>query len=254
MVYASYYYLVFGYNITSLTMAHCNTLTCTRLQSSDLQILILLFCVEYFMFATTFAYVIVIALPDSQTAGIVVTLLFSMCMIFNGCVDLTLRLHLQAEQFSVFQPPQALPGFWLFMYRVNPLTYIVSGIAASGLHGRQVQCSQSETNKLNPPEGEICAQYLQLFILETSGQLLNPSATQGCQYCSLKNADQYLASVGISWSERWRNFGIVWAYIAFNTSATYGLYFLFRTKLHCNLGLRGLGKYFNRFRKLVNAS
>lgn len=138
------------------------------------------------------------------------------------------------------------------MYRVNPLTYIVSGIAASGLHGRQVQCSQSEANKFNPPDGESCAQYLQSFMLEAPGQLLDLSAKQSCQYCSLKNADQYLASVGISWAQRWQNFGFVWAYISFNAFATYCLYFLVRTNLHCNLELRGLGKYFNRSKKLVN--
>lgn len=73
-----------------LFYVHRNTLTRTSLQSSDRQILVLLFCVEYFMFVSTFAYAIVIALPDSQTAGTVITLLFSMCMIFNGYVNLAI--------------------------------------------------------------------------------------------------------------------------------------------------------------------
>ena len=137
------------------------------------------------------------------------------------------------------------------MYRVNPLTYIVSGISATGLHEREIQCSQPETNRFNPPDGETCAQYLQTFMLEAPGQLLNPDATQDCQYCPLKNADQFLASVGISWTQRWRNFGIVWAYVAFNAFATYGFYFLVRTKAHHGLGLRGI---FKRFGKPANAS
>jgi ABC-type multidrug transport system permease subunit len=39
---------------------------------------------------------LIAALPDAQTAGTIATLMFSMTLIFNG----------------VFQPPQALPGFW----------------------------------------------------------------------------------------------------------------------------------------------
>jgi ABC-type multidrug transport system permease subunit len=44
----------------------------------------MLFCIEIFIFASTFAHMVVAALPDAQTAGTVATLLFSMTMIFNG--------------------------------------------------------------------------------------------------------------------------------------------------------------------------
>ena len=49
---------------------------------------------------------LIAALPDAETAGNIATLMFSMTLTFNG----------------VFQPPNALPGFWIFMYRVSPLT------------------------------------------------------------------------------------------------------------------------------------
>jgi ATP-binding cassette subfamily G (WHITE) protein 2 (PDR) len=71
---------------TSLTTACASfpPLTSSRIQSSERQVLIMLFCIQIFTFASTFAHMIIAALPDAQTAGTVATLLFSMTMIFNG--------------------------------------------------------------------------------------------------------------------------------------------------------------------------
>lgn len=91
------------------------------------------------------------------------------------------------------QPPNALPGFWIFMYRVSPLTYLVAGMTSTGLHGRPIECSPSEMNVFNPPAGQTCGEYLAQYLANAPGQLANPSATQACQYCPLSNADQYLA-------------------------------------------------------------
>jgi ATP-binding cassette subfamily G (WHITE) protein 2 (PDR) len=114
------------------------------------------------------------------------------------------------------------------MYRVSPLTYIVSGVASGGLSGRPVQCSTSEIQVFDPSSGLTCGAYLQPFLTQAPGQLLNPGATSQCQYCPLSTADQFLAMSEISWSTRWRNFGIVWAYIIFNTVMTMALYYAFR--------------------------
>ncbi|EXJ74638.1 ATPase [Cladophialophora psammophila CBS 110553] len=196
LVFACYYYPVFG------------------VQSSQRQGLMLLYCVETFVFASTFAHMIIAALPDTQTAAALATLLFSMTMIFNG----------------VFQPPQALPGFWIFMYRVSPLTYIIGGFAATGLHGKHVQCSSAEMNVFNPPSGQTCGQYLKVYMATASGEVYNPSATVDCQYCPLTTSDQFLALSSISWGTRWRNFGIIWAYVCFNVILTMAFYYAFRVK------------------------
>ncbi|OQV04384.1 hypothetical protein CLAIMM_09274 [Cladophialophora immunda] len=196
LVFACYYYPVFG------------------IQSSQRQGLILLYCIETFIFASTFAHMIIAVLPDTQTAAAVATLLFSMTMIFNG----------------VFQPPQALPGFWIFMYRVSPLTYIIGGFASTGLHGMHVQCSPAELNVFNPPSGQTCGQYLKAYMETAPGELYNPSATDRCQYCPLTTSDQFLALSAISWGTRWRNIGIIWAYICFNVVSTMIFYYAFRVK------------------------
>lgn len=54
------------------------------IQSSQRQDLILLFCIQIFLFASTFAHLVIVALPDAQTAGAITTIMLSLTMIFNG--------------------------------------------------------------------------------------------------------------------------------------------------------------------------
>ncbi|PYI28297.1 putative ABC multidrug transporter [Aspergillus indologenus CBS 114.80] len=196
LVYACYYYAVDG------------------VQASSRQGLVLLFCIQFFVYASTFAILCIAALPDAETAGAIVTLLFSMALTFNG----------------VMQSPSALPGFWIFMYRVSPFTYWVGGVTATQLHGRPVQCSTTELSIFNPPAGQTCGDYLGDYLQTAVGYLKNPNATASCEYCSMSVADQYLAGVNIFYSERWRNFGIFWVYIVVDIAAAVFLYYAFRVK------------------------
>lgn len=67
LAWASYYFPTFG-----------------KHQASERQGLILLLCIQFFIFASTFAHFIIAAMPDAETAGAVVTLLFSLSLTFNG--------------------------------------------------------------------------------------------------------------------------------------------------------------------------
>ena len=194
LVYASYYYGIFG------------------IQSPERQGLILLFCMQFFVFASTFAQMLIAALPDAETAGNIATLMFSLTLTFNG----------------VMQPPQALPGFWIFMYRISPLTYLVDGIAATGMHGRNVTCAANELSRFNPPVGQTCQTYLAAFLKTAPGRLMNPTATTQCEYCPVSTSDQFLSGVAISWDSRWRNYGIGFAYTVFNIAMAVLLYWSFR--------------------------
>lgn len=196
LVFACFYYPVVG------------------IQSSQRQGLVLLFSVEFFIYASSFAHLLIAALPDAQTAGGIATTLFAMTLIFNG----------------VMQPPDALPDFWIFMYRVSPLTYWVGGIAGTMLHGRPVNCSPTEISIFQPPPGQTCGEYLARFLRRAPGTLRNPNARSDCAYCKLRIADQFLARSGISWDYRWRNFGLLWAYIGFNIFGAVVLYYLFRVR------------------------
>lgn len=198
LVYASWYFPIFGAN-----------------QSTEQQGLMLLFCLQFFVYVGTFAQMVIAGLPDAATAGTVATLLFSMSLTFNG----------------VLATPDTLPGFWLFMYRVSPLTYFIGGWAASGAHDIQVTCTENELATFAPPAGETCASYLSAFLADAPGHLQgDPQSTTSCSYCPLTVSDQFLAGSQIYWDQRWRNFGIIFAYIVFNMAAATALYYLLRVK------------------------
>jgi ATP-binding cassette subfamily G (WHITE) protein 2 (PDR) len=96
------------------------------------------------------------------------------------------------------------------------------------LAGRAVYCSDREISVFDPPSGQTCGAYLQSYASAAGGTIQNPGATAACEYCSLSNSDQFLASVSISYSDRWRNFGILFAFIAFNIFLAVLTYWLFR--------------------------
>ncbi|KGO66421.1 CDR ABC transporter [Penicillium italicum] len=196
LTYSSYFYAVVG------------------IPDSLTQGTVLLFCIIFFIYASTFTHMVIAGLPDETTASAVVVLLFAMSLTFCG----------------VMQPPSALPGFWIFMYRVSPFTYWIGGMAGTQLHNRKVICSTAELSIFDPPSGQTCGQYLMKYVTATGGQLLNPEATSDCSYCSLQVADQYLSTAGIFYSQRWRNFGIMWAFIAFNIFVATVMYYLIRVR------------------------
>jgi ATP-binding cassette subfamily G (WHITE) protein 2 (PDR) len=53
------------------------------IQSSERQILVLLFMIVFFIYASTLGQLVIAALPDAQTASAIVTLLFSMTLIVS---------------------------------------------------------------------------------------------------------------------------------------------------------------------------
>ncbi|PWY90711.1 hypothetical protein BO70DRAFT_328580 [Aspergillus heteromorphus CBS 117.55] len=194
---ASFYFAVFGDD-----------------QTADRKGLILLFIIQFYIFASTFAQFVISALPNPALGGMLAVFMFGLSLIFNG----------------VMQPPDALPGFWIFMWRVSPLSYYIGGIAATALHGRPIVCSTSELSTFNPPSGQTCGQYLADYLTTATGELYNYNATENCEYCSLRSADQYLAGREIFWDERWRNYGIFWVYIVFNIFAASVFYWFFRVR------------------------
>ncbi|KAG9590911.1 putative ABC multidrug transporter, partial [Aureobasidium melanogenum] len=204
LVFGSYYYAVQG------------------VQTSLQQGMVLLFLIEFFIYAGTFAHLCIVAMPDAETAAAIVTLLFAMALLFNG----------------VMQSPTALPGFWIFMYRVSPFTYWVGGIVAAQLHGKPVVCSNVETSVFQPPAGQTCGQYLTRYLETSPGYLQNPNARADCAYCALSNASELLAGSNIYYSQVWRNFGIFWAYVVFNIAAAVFLYWLFRVSKFSFSGLK----------------
>ncbi|KAJ9606104.1 hypothetical protein H2200_009065 [Cladophialophora chaetospira] len=191
-------------------------------------LLMLGFTIQFYMYTSTFAYMVISALPDAQTGANVATLLFSMILTFNG----------------VLQRPDALPGFWTFMWRVSPFTYMMGGWAGTGLDGRKVVCSENELAIFNPPANQTCQSYLTPYFEHGAlGYLNNPSGTSNCQYCPFQTAEQYLELSSISPSQRFRNLGIGYGFILFNIVMAVWVYYLFRVR---RVSFRGPAKFVQR--------
>ena len=172
------------------------------------------YCFFYQLYYPSLALAILYPSPDLPSANVIMGLIFSFTMAFCG----------------VFQPPDLMPGFWKFMWRVSPLTYFVSDLLSITLHDRKVECAVEEYNYLQPPSNMTCGEYLTPYFEYNTGYVNNPNATENCAVCKYSVADQYLESIGISFGHRWRNVGFFCVYIIFNFFAMIVLYYIFRVK------------------------
>ena len=114
------------------------------------------------------------------------------------------------------------------MYRVSPFTYLVSAVLSTGLSGGNVECSSIELLKVNPPSGQNCSSYLDQYVNLYQANLLNPDATSGCQICSIRSTDAFLAQLSIKFSDHRRNVGLLFVYVGFNIVMALFLYWLVR--------------------------
>ncbi|KAK9244771.1 ABC-2 type transporter-domain-containing protein [Lipomyces tetrasporus] len=174
--------------------------------------LMFLLILGFFIFTSTFAHMMVAGIDIADTAANLANLFFSLCLIFCG----------------VLVNPAAMPGFWIFMYRVSPFTYLVDAMLSVGVANTQVQCSAIELLSFDPAVNTTCGEYMAPYMSISGGQVLNPDATSECKFCSVSSTNTFLASVASSYAHRWRNFGLIWVYIVFNVFGAIALYWLMR--------------------------
>lgn len=123
--------------------------------------------------------------------------------------------------FSVFcgvtAPPATLPYFWRsWMYRLDPFTYLVEGLVGDVLQDVPVVCKPGEFNVFSPPSGQTCQQYAGKFAEIMGAYIANPDSTDSCNYCQFRQGQDFFKGLWIEFDHRWRNFGILIAYTAFN--------------------------------------
>ncbi|KAL4903558.1 hypothetical protein BDW74DRAFT_185970 [Aspergillus multicolor] len=205
LIYLPFYYLIGMDRNASIT----DSLT----QRAWLMVLLLW---TFMLHCATFTSMIVAGAATAEVGAIIALVLYCMCLIFCG----------------VMASPSALPAFWLFMYRASPLTYLLGGMLAAGLARTPVTCTSLELIAVQiPPSAstnETCGTYLAPYMQLAGGEVYNPDSTETCHFCPMASSDAFLASVAVKYSERWRDFGLMWVYIVFNAVAALGLYWLLR--------------------------
>ncbi|GAM90627.1 hypothetical protein ANO11243_086720 [Dothideomycetidae sp. 11243] len=171
-----------------------------------------LLIVAFLMFASTFSHMIIAGMDSAENGGNLANVLFSLSLLFCG----------------VLRGPSALPGFWIFMYRVSPFTYLVGGFLSSAVGNAEVNCATNEFLNFPPPSGQNCGDYMKAYIAQAGGKLLDPGATDQCSYCAISSTNTFLSTVSISANDAWRDFGLIFVYIIFNVFAAAALYWLIR--------------------------
>ena len=113
------------------------------------------------------------------------------------------------------------------MYRVNPFTYILEAFLGTSLANAAVHCAPNEYLYFSAPGGSTCAEYMGPYMRSAGGFLIG-GAGPDCQFCAMDKTNDFLDTLHISFANRWRDFGLVWAYSVFNIAAAVALYWLVR--------------------------
>ncbi|KAL2015963.1 hypothetical protein VTK56DRAFT_4498 [Thermocarpiscus australiensis] len=181
-------------------------------QTTERGALMFLLLVAFLLFTSTFTDFIIAGFETAEAGGNIANLLFSLCLIFCG----------------VLASPDTMPRFWIFMYRVSPFTYLVSAMLSTAVANTNVVCAANEYMKFKPLNGTTCGEYMSTYIQHFGGYLEDPMNTETCSYCTIGDTNTFLASVQSNYADRWRNFGILWAFIIFNIFAALFVYWLVR--------------------------
>jgi ATP-binding cassette, subfamily G (WHITE), member 2, PDR len=181
-------------------------------QSTERAALMWLLFWQFMIFNSTFAHMCISFSDTADEGGNTANFLFVLIFFFCG----------------VLATPDAMPGFWIFLYRVSPLSYWVSAILSVGLANVNVTCANNEWIALTPPSGQTCSDYMTEYMSRMGGYLLDPVATSNCSYCKIESTNVFLSGISSDYEDRWRNFGIMWTFIAFNIMAAIFLYWIAR--------------------------
>jgi ABC-type multidrug transport system permease subunit/ABC-type Mn2+/Zn2+ transport system ATPase subunit len=167
---------------------------------------------QFLVFTCTMGDLCIVLAGSAEGGGGLAQTLFMFCLAFCG----------------VLASPDALPGFWIFMYRVSPITYWISSLLSTGMAHADVDCASNELVRVEPPNGSTCNEFLGPLVRSAGGYLVDPSATSQCRYCPVSNTDEFLTQINASYDHRWRDFGIGMVYIVFNIAAAVFFYWLIR--------------------------
>ncbi|KAF2185804.1 hypothetical protein K469DRAFT_750126 [Zopfia rhizophila CBS 207.26] len=145
---------------------------------------------SFFVFTSTLSYLVAASMDLAETPVNIAQLLFYLILLFCG----------------VLASESAMPRFWIFMYRISPLTYQISAMFSAAVANSDITCSGVELLVFHSASGHTCGEYLASFTSMTGGRIVNPDSRDTCQFCPLKNTNAFLQTLGIYYSDRWWQF------------------------------------------------
>lgn len=132
---------------------------------------------------------------------------------------------------GVVVPAAQLPYFWRqWMYWLTPFHYLLEAFLATSIHDQPVQCKEGEFARFPAPPGQTCESYAQSYVSQAGGYL-QTGADGLCEICQYATGDEFGRQFSVYYTNIWRDFGIVCAFIAFNYAVVYfATYLRFRGK------------------------
>lgn len=132
--------------------------------------------VLFFIYTSTLGQMCLSFMSSGENAVHLAVLLLIMCLAFAG----------------VLVSKDDMPGFWIFMYRFNPFTYLVSVMLSVGLVNSPVECSVKEYLRFPPPEGYTCGEYMTPYMSVAGGYLVDKNSTLECAFCIMSTKKCFL--------------------------------------------------------------
>ncbi len=122
-------------------------------------------------------------------------------------------------------PYRQMPVYWRWLYWVSPFRHYLAGMLGVILHNQPVECDPIELVSFLAPEGQTCGAYAADYLATHAGYLVDAAASGACEFCKAATGDDFLATLNISFGERWRAFGLLAGYTASNVGLVYLLVF-----------------------------
>ncbi|KAL2828234.1 ABC drug exporter AtrF [Aspergillus cavernicola] len=170
----------------------------------------------FFLFQSSWGQWICAFAPSFTVISNILPFFFVMTGLFNGVV----------------RPYDDYPVFWKYwMYYLNPVTWWIRGAISAVFPSVVISCSTTETTLFNPPPGSTCSDYASDFVSYAGvGYLVNPAATQHCQYCPYADGAEYMGTLNVKDGDKWRSFGIFLAFVIMNWFLVYFFVYTVRVK------------------------
>ncbi|KAJ5658224.1 uncharacterized protein N7484_001873 [Penicillium longicatenatum] len=169
----------------------------------------------FLAFTSTFSQALAAGMPDSLTAVNIANLMFMLCLIFCG----------------ILVQPNAMPSFWLFMYRVSPMTYIMGGMIKAGLADTPLNCASIDLLRIPLPTQNgttvSCGSYLAKYVSMAGGRVLNAETAvsgEDCLFCAVTDTNTTLQGMHIDVRTRWRDLGLLAVFVVVNI---FGVFFFY---------------------------
>jgi ABC-type multidrug transport system ATPase subunit len=171
----------------------------------------------FIIYCHSFGIFIAATSPHMVVAMITMPILITFLFLFAG----------------VLSPPSQLPYFWRsWMYHLDPFRYFMEGVITTALAPVTIKCKDDDLLKFMAPPGETCGSYTKDFLSYATGYIANPdslgTANDLCGYCQFSTGTQFLQTLEWDIKYRWRDFGILVGYLAFNVILCLIFVYLFR--------------------------